>query len=422
VTGVFQSPLLRRAVAVCVIALAAFTIVVRAAEYGTVDRFSKDFALDYASAKEVAAGGDAYAPIQTLVGRWLDPPPEVLANHVLPGANWHPPFKLVVTLPLTVLPYQAAGIVWLLISVACFGAAAFVFARELGSGRRVALLCGAGILILPIVQTDLSAGQLNGPMLLLIVLAWRALRRDTALAAGAALGVLVALKLFPGFLALPLLGARRYRMVGLAVVTSLAATIAGGLITGISPLDANVAALRGGGFAYWDASPANIAWWSVPARWLTPNGWVPYLDLAWLGRALALAGTALLVGLAFAAGRRFRASDAFLTALPLMVLAGPISWDHYLILALPWLALAFRRAATADRRTQAAFAILGVVLVLGIPAFVTPLDRVGWLEVATLFQFPTLGLIAAAVLASRGWIAGDQAAAAMRLENSNASA
>jgi hypothetical protein len=399
-----SSPLLRKTFAVCVVVLAVFTIVVRAAEYGTDDRFSKDFALDYASAKAVTARADPYAPIQDLVARFLDPPPDVLAHHVLPGANWHPPFKVVVTLPLTVLPFQAAGIVWLLISVACFAGAAWVFVRELGGPQRLAFLSAAGILLLPVVHTDLSAGQLNGPMLLLIVVAWRALRRDNAFAAGAALGVLVALKLFPGFLALPLLGARRNRTVGLAALVAVGVTLAGGIITGISPLEANVAALRGGGFDYWDASPANIAWWSVPSRWLIPNGWVAHLNLAPVGAALAVAGTLALAGAAFVSGRRFRIDDALLAALPLMVLAGPISWDHYLILILPWLGLAVRRASAAGPRTLAAMAALGVVLVLGIPPGVSPLDRVGAAEVATLFQLPTAGLIAAAILAARGWV------------------
>lgn len=395
--ALLASPLLRRTLAVCIVALAGVTVAVRAAEYGTDHRFSKDFALDYASAKAVAAGEDPYAPIAELVGRWLDPPPDVLANNVLPGANWHPPFKVVVTLPLTVLPYQAAGIMWLLLSAACFAAAAFVFARSLGAGRRLALLAAAGILVLPVTQTDLSAGQLNGPMLLLVVLCWRALRRDAYTAAGIGLGVLVALKLFPGFLALPLL-ARRPRVVATAAVAALAATLAGGLATGISPLDANVAALRGGGFAYWEASPANIAWWSVPTRWLTPNGWVPFLSAEPIGRALAVAGTLALVALAVAAGRRLAPAAAFLSALPLMVLAGPIAWDHYLILTLPWLAVALRDAAAQPGGFRPGWAALAAVLALGIPPGVTPLDRVGAAEVATLFQLPTAGLVAAAIL------------------------
>ena len=145
--------------------LGCAAVVAHGMEYAGVERFSKDFALDYSSAKALRDGSDPYAPIEQLVARYLNPPPEVLERNILPGANWHTPFKLLVTVPLTSLPYRAAGVVWLLLCSGAIIAAGFLLGRELGWERGPSWVTGFAFLAVPVVQIDLSAGNLNGPML-----------------------------------------------------------------------------------------------------------------------------------------------------------------------------------------------------------------------------------------------------------------
>src|SRR5436309_4460143 len=90
-----------RLVAALGVALGLLSVTVHALEYRGPERFSKDFAIDYSSALAVRNGGDPYAPIKELVDRYLHPPPGVLRSHVLSGGNWHPPFKVAATVPLT---------------------------------------------------------------------------------------------------------------------------------------------------------------------------------------------------------------------------------------------------------------------------------------------------------------------------------
>src|ERR1043166_4397928 len=97
-------------VATMAVILGVLSVVVYAMQYRTTDRFTKDFALAYVSARAVLDGRDPYTPIHDLVRDYLRPPSRIL-NDVLPGANWHTPFKLLLTLPLALLPYHAAGIV-----------------------------------------------------------------------------------------------------------------------------------------------------------------------------------------------------------------------------------------------------------------------------------------------------------------------
>src|SRR5688572_2742229 len=84
---------IRRLAAVLAIVLGVSSLVTHGTEFFGPDRFSKDFALDYTGALALRNGESPYAPIKELIGRHLDAPPEVLERHVLPGANWHPPFK-----------------------------------------------------------------------------------------------------------------------------------------------------------------------------------------------------------------------------------------------------------------------------------------------------------------------------------------
>lgn len=394
------SPEVKTVAAIAILLLGLASVIAHAREYAGVERFSKDFALDYASAKAAVEGGDPYASIAELVGRYLDPPPEVLANNILPGANWHPPFKLIVTMPLTALPYQAAGVVWLLLSAACIVGAGVLLGSELGWSRRASWVLGVGTLAIPIVQIDLSAGQLNGPMLLLLVLTWRAIRRGNDVVGGIAFGVLVALKFYPAFLALPLLAMRRYRAVFVAAGCAVLLTVGGTLVLGIDHARGLLEAGRGNeGFSYWDQSPANISWWGIATRWLQPNGWVSAgLDAPAAGIALAVAGIVAWTASALRSRGGF-VDDPLLAAVPLMLLVWPIVWVHYPILAIPWAVLAIRAALSIGRPALLFGVIVTViVLLMGFPPGGSPIERASSLEVAITYQLPTIALIASVVI------------------------
>ena len=388
---------MRVVVGVAVVLLGLGAVVSHALEYRGDERFSKDFALDYSSAKAFLDGANPYAPIRELVGRYLDPPPEVLERNILPGANWHTPAKLLVTVPLTALPYRAAGVVWLLISAATLVAAGRLFAAELGATRAASWVAGAALLAVPVVQIDLSAGQLNGPMLLLMVLAWRYVRRGRDLLAGLALGGAVALKFFPAFMALPLLAQRKFRAVGAAAAFSILLTLAGAAFLGPEETRAFLEAGRGGeGFDYWDAAPANVAWWGIATRWLVPNGWVDAgIDARGLGIALAIVGMVVWV-LAAATPRARLSRDAFWAAAPLMLLAWPISWIHYLTLALPWVILSAREVSRrGGPLLLASFGIVGILMLMGFPPGAPAAEVATPSDIAVLYQLPTYALLGA---------------------------
>jgi hypothetical protein len=385
--------------AAVIVAIGLASVLAHALEYRGVERFSKDFALDYSSAKAFVHGEDPYASIATLLGRYVHPPPSVLARNVVGGANWHTPFKVVLTAPLTALPFEAAGIVWLLLSAGCVVAAGLLLGVELGWSRGASVVAGIGFLALPVVQIDLSAGQLNGPMLLLLIMSWRWLRRGRDVACGLALGVLVALKFFPVILGLPLIGTRKIKPVAVAAACALLLTGLGASALGLEHTKSFVHAGRGAeGFDYWDASPANISWWGIATRWLVPNGWVRGADLRHLGFAVAFAGILVLL-VAALRPRQGLSREPFIAALPLMLLIWPVVWIHYLVLAIPWVVISgvrvFRRGSVG---LAALFGAVAFVMIMGFPPGGAPLDRVSGVQVALLYQLPTYALLGAVVI------------------------
>jgi hypothetical protein len=394
----FTSGPLRVAMLALMVAIGLASVVSHSLEYRGVERFSKDFTIDYASARALIHGADPYAPFKEVIGTQLHPPEDVVRNHLFPGGQWHPPFKIVTAVPFTALPFQAAGVVLLLISAACFVWATALFGAELGWQRSVSIPVGFGLLALPIVQLDLSAGQIHGPLLLLLVAAWRFLRRDAELAAGICIGLAAALKAYPGFFLLPLIGARRVRTVGSAVLTAVGVNIVSMVWVGFSRLG-EVRSSGSEGFTYWDSSPANLSWWGPSTRWLTKNGWVPHLDLAFVGTAVAVIGALLFVVLAVRPPPSGLSGDDFWSAAPLMLLAWPIVFDHYLILAIPWLVLAGRRVMTrGGALLYVAFGVVGLGIITGIPPGVSPLDQASGVQVALLYQLPTYALLGAVIV------------------------
>jgi uncharacterized membrane protein YhaH (DUF805 family) len=387
-----------RSLAILGIVVGLSSVVAHALEYRGPERYSKDFAIDYSSALALRQGEDPYRPIKELVNRYLRPPPAVVRDNVVPGGNWHPPFKIITTVPFTYIPFRAAGVIWELISALCIVLAVALFGRTLGWSKRIAVTAGIAACALPVAQIDLSAGQLGGPILLVLVLMWRTVRRGSEVRAGAWLGLGAAIKFFPAFMALPILGGRRRRAVAVAAVTTIALSGAGLLIAGTPSAGGQLSALRNEGFSYWETSPANLSWWGLATRWLEGNGWVRGADVGALAQAAAFLGAAFFAVLALrpnpgATGERFWA------ATPLMLLAWPIVWDHYLILMVPWVVLSVRRAIDSGRAGRLAIVgVISVLLMLGLPPGMPDIGRASTLHVALGYQLPTYSLLAAVAI------------------------
>lgn len=369
---------------------------------------------------------DGYAEVGRLVRSGAD-----IYAEARPGINTWPPLFSLVTVPLSlgddVSPY-GARVVWLLLGALAF----LVVLRQV-----VDLVHGRRLVLRPAATTDLALGDglvlapallLHAPivsnfenmqvnmMILALVLAgltWDARGRPRL--GGAALGLAIALRVMPAVFLPYLVWKRRWHAAGIAVVVAALCTalpvVIYGLPQWLAYLEAWLVSIRTS--PTWTAGQPNQSLLAMWDRYLG-HGVVPFvtapatrLDFTGLPRvAVAVWATRGLVGLLALLTFRGRGAGTGRTTLVewsivLLVGAtfGPITWKHYLVVALlPFVLLvALGRDRAADRRTRTiAWTTLGAtclawtVVVRGI-AGRWPAHR---MEMASAFTIGTLLLIA----------------------------
>jgi|HubBroStandDraft_1064217.scaffolds.fasta_scaffold00004_19 hypothetical protein len=183
----------------------------------------------------------------------------------------HPPFEAVVYLAVAWLPLQRAYLWWSFLNVVLLGVAVRRLAREALPPWDWHLLFAASLTFVPLLLC-LRQGQDSLLLLLLAVLAFTALRRDRAFAAGCWLG----LGLFKFHLVLPLvlvlvLTQRKTSRSPLAVGFALVALLLAGLSTAIS------------GWSVFTAYPSFLIHLQAqPFAGINPSAMANFRGLAWV--------------------------------------------------------------------------------------------------------------------------------------------
>jgi alpha-1,2-mannosyltransferase len=323
------------------LATAAFALVAGEA-FRPRPGYVSDFTQDWLSARDVLDGRPAYGDLPDALRRHLngEPPQDFLRW------NAHPPGAVLVLLPLARLEHADAFFAWNLLTFPLFVVAVGLVVGELGGYglKREALAAGAvavaGVTCYPLYHQVLM-GQFNALLAFLLAVAWAADRNGRGALAGGAVGVAAAVKLFPAFLLLYFVAARRWRAAAATVVTALALTA---LSVGLLGSDAFRTYAR-------EVVPAVSAKYATQWNNLTLRAfWLRLFDPTDESRVVALApapavGHALaalarlavvvLVGraaLLSAAGPVARRDRAFSAAVAGMILVSPIAWPHYLIM------------------------------------------------------------------------------------------
>lgn len=286
----------------------------------------------------------------------------------------HPPAYFLLIGPFALLPLPWAAALWDLVGLVALWISVALIARELRlapSPWALALLLALLLTWSPLLQTLLEA-QISPLLLLLFTLAWRWARRGRSGWAGAALGVATAVRLFPGLAVVYFLIRRDWRAVGVASAVfvgmeALATPLVGGLPSVIAYATRESPATT----AEWITHEHNVSLWGFThLLFLGPRDVTALLPAPWLAAPLTYALLAALLGaLALRTYRRRAlppaADDAtFLAYLPAMLLASPLTWQHYFVILLlpllvvlarlPWLAGVRGRPVTSANQLDAA--------------------------------------------------------------------
>jgi hypothetical protein len=364
---------------------------------------ANDFCQDYLAARQVLLGMSPYSPL-------LASPDYHLCMSPL-TYDAHPPFSVLLVLPLGLLPRVAASTCWAVLALACYLACGALLLKALGwwTLRGAALFVAGSLVWVPFSGSQYS--QNFAEVLMLLVLAsWLLERSGHQSFAGIALGLAVLLKIWPLVLFAIVLIRRRDKLALAGAATILLGTLATVLAFGFQtyatylgpvlhqeavdvPQSVNVS-LAGALARLWTGfdDPAILVFsplfsgLSVSEAVLLGEG----------AAALLVLGTLALVvwGLRHAQGKAMEwvCRGLLVTAL---LLGFPISWNWGVITLLLPLGTTLLALRHLPRPPRWWFVVLG----LGLALLVNPerlpflMARAYPLFASAVFSLPTLGLL-----------------------------
>jgi hypothetical protein len=302
-----------------------------------------DFYQEWSSARNWARDRPVYTPVSETIG-------EYLRLRLKPGTtpvwnvNVHPPTAVLLAIPLQGLDYRTAMTVWNALSLAAILVSIVVTARAGGLHWSTTGWIGlaAGLMWFDPLHQQFLQGQLTAVLLLLMTLGWVAGRSGHDGWAGVCFGLAAAIKLFPSFLVLWLIGRRKWSGVATWAATVVVAT---GVTAAVLGLQTYVDYIQNvlPEAARWRGATSNA---SLPGLWcklFAPTGYhgpsVPLVDspiIAILGTVLsAIVVSALVLERTWRAHGPIAIDQAWCLTLCGTLLVSPVSWDHYFLLLLP---------------------------------------------------------------------------------------
>jgi hypothetical protein len=214
--------------------------------------------------------------------------------------------------------------------------------------------------------------QLNLCLLVLFLLAWRALRQGKDELGGALLGSLLLLKLAGWPIVLWLALQRRWRTVWLAGLVWVAAHLLAIGLHGLGMVLDYYIKVGPHVNAIYRVRELNYSVWTIGQRLFTESGhyivWSPLWNSQLLANTLTVLAPVVVLMLALRAALRVKHFDtAFAFLMGIGVVLNPIVWLHYLLLALPTLALLLRRLQVLHWPRQITCAVISLIIALSLP-------------------------------------------------------
>lgn len=297
-----------------------------------------DFFQEWASARNYFENVPIYTHQAVSMRRYLHGEPYAVPMDLI-EYNAHPPTSVLFVLPLGLLSYSNAWLLWSLFSLLCLGLSVWQFRRFHPSALTLwsLLPCTALLLWCNPFRQQMNQGQLNLVLLLLLAGTWAADRSERPWLAGSLLGAAMAFKLFPGYLFLYFAARRQWRPLAAGIATFLVLTVATMAVLGTQCYYdyAMIAVPSLEKYrVYWQNISLAGLWHKlfnsagshVVPLWQSP-------PLAWTATLISDAAVTALTAWFIWRSRSRREHDlAFSLTVIAMLLVSPITWDHYFTL------------------------------------------------------------------------------------------
>lgn len=340
-----------------------------------------DLTQDYISARSWFDGGSIYASLSTHLAHPNNDPDRTRVND-------HPPPYIVALSPLALFPFSIAHTLLAALSLVVLAGAGVLVAREMALNTNQSLLLVAVLLLHSGVRSCTVVGNTSLLLAGLIVLGWRALRRDCEIAAGVYIGLATAMKLYPGLLVVGFGAIGRFRAAVSAGITVVGVWAVSAALVGVDEIETYISIRAGENANREVTNPHNLSLAGAAHRHLrSPDH--PQLVAAgvWGGRALVL--TIVAVGFAW---RRWETSPdtMFAMLIPAMLLLSPITWLH----AVPMMVVPVAILIQSHPRKYR----LPLMVVVAALYFSSHSDSL--LGYTTILPIPTWGMLGVLVLAA----------------------
>ncbi|VTS01086.1 membrane protein : Putative conserved integral membrane protein OS=Planctomyces maris DSM 8797 GN=PM8797T_17824 PE=4 SV=1: DUF2029 [Gemmata massiliana] len=326
----------------------------------------RDFSQEWLSARNFWTGAPVYSPQRDAMLRHsgLDTP------YFEAEMKWnaHPPVAVLVALPFGLITdYAAAHLVWNCVTFFLFVLGFVLLARELGIDVRGGAAFWALALIVSwnAIHQHLFQGQLGFLIAFLLIVGWIADHRGHQTAAGIAVGIAAAMKVFPGLVLVYFVAAGRWRAVAVALLTGVLLHAVALALFGPAAFETYVRDVLPSLGRFQD-SWLNVSFTGYWRR----IGFA--LGAPAVGVAVAVACRLLAIVAIWWVGRSAVGADdrgrAFALAVVGMLLASPIAWTHYFVLLVIPLLFLWQRLPSGLARV----ALVAVTAVLWLPERLVP--------------------------------------------------
>lgn len=316
--------------------------------------YAKDFGQEYLLARALLDGVNTNLPIDTLAQRYATDAGFLSKPNPTP----HPPTAGLFGMPFALVPYVPSVSAWTIVELACLVASVTLLMLAAGSPVRArhALLASFLLIAWPPVSLDLGMAQLSLPLLAMLAAAELAFVRRRSGLGGVLLGASLLLKPLAWPWLLVLVHRRDWPALG---------TTAGVVVLGYATVAAREGLSPIGEYFFhvlpdWNAGylhePTNLS----PAR--LGQGLFADQPLLVLIGALAIVAAALAL-VWWAAAPRRPITLALGTATAAALVANPVVWEFYFVLAL----LPIANAVSVLRTRPDTLTITALVAVIVLP-------------------------------------------------------
>lgn len=333
--------MLKHLLLTCLVILGAAELMAAIGSF-TPDRvYRKDFIQEYLLAKALLNNIAPYAPIPVLSNQILGPLPVDMLQHPTP----HPPPIAIISLPLGMLTYRQAAAAWFALELVCIVICSYGLLRYFSKPQKplALLVLTFSILAWNPVTVELIVGQLMVLVLVCLIGAWQMLRKQKEWWGGLLLGCAISIKLIAWPILVYLALCKRWRAVTATCLTVILSNLVSALFMGFETVATYYFKIGPSVASLYHSYISNFSLWSLSWKVLEGTGskvlvgiTAPPLiiapELAEYTACiipLAILATGLCLALKTA---DFDISFGILICASLLV--SPVTWYHYLVLAL----------------------------------------------------------------------------------------